>query len=346
MTPDSAQTRRTHPLILAYRALGRYVLHYLGSVLCQFVSYLTFGVGLAWAIKLFTEAVMAGNRGGIIRAASAMLGNGLVMSLSVLTGLYLSFLSTAKVTQNLRMSIVRKALKAPMAYYDKHALGETLSSMLNDVWTAKNTLGELAEISGNAFLAVSATATLLAWGRQVSLMLLGTGLACGLIGLAFMEPLRKAAREHQAQRAHVTAFAMSIFSGVAVLKSLLAESAMYRRFKQRSDRQTDLAKREANTGLAADAVPYSVAEIAGVSILAVVGWLVLSGKMEVARGIALWQLSTQAIIAFIRVPVRWVGLQASLVAWERLAVAPFSEDADYRLGRPDHNAQSDDDDPD
>lgn len=320
MTPEVSLSpkRRTYPLILAFRSLGRYTPHYFGSVLCQFVSYLTYGVGFAWAIRLFTEAVLTGGRNRIASATLVMLGNGLVMSLAVFIGIYLNFISTAKVTQNLCAKVVRKALSAPLAYYDEHAVGETMNSMLNDVWTANNTFGELIEISGNAFLAVSATVTLLAWGRQVSLILLGAGLVCGFLGLAFLAPVRKAASEHQEQRARVTAFAMSIFSGVTVLKSLLAESAMFLRFKERSDLQKDLAKRESTAGLLADAVPYSVAEFAGVGILAVNGWLVLSGRMDVARCIALWQLSTQSITAFIRVPVRWVGLQPGFVAWERL----------------------------
>lgn len=328
-SPTTAAERSTtvtsakgvHPLVLAYRALGKYAPHYLGSLLCEFAGYLSFGVGLAWAIRLFTEAIMVYSSQKVVIAVWVLVADAAVMTVSAALGIYLNFVSTEKVAQDLRVRIVRRTLGAPVSHFDGHPIADTLTNLLNDVEAAKDVLGELLEILGQAFLAVSSTVALLAWGWQAALVMLGTACGCAALGLAFVEPVKKVSRDYQAFRSTIADFAVGTFSGVTVLKSLLAEKVISRKFKRVSDRFMELGKRQATVSLLSSVVPDLASKMSSVGTLVATGWLAMAGKVSLGQGIALMQLASQVIPSFISVPVRWAGLQPGIVAWERLTKA-------------------------
>jgi ABC-type multidrug transport system fused ATPase/permease subunit len=183
---------------------------------------------------------------------------------------------------NLRKKLFSKLHRLPISYFDKHAIGRTVSRVVND----SNSLSELftqvlAAGLGDLLLLFSILLVLLLTDPVLSVIL---GLFCPILFALVVWFRRRSAplyKEQRALLAQISAYFSEILDGLPTVKSFQADDFQRRRFEEMNSGslENDL---DLLTLVALFRPGFAVANLAATTILLVVGgWYIIGGTSTI-----------------------------------------------------------------
>ncbi|TWT12419.1 ABC transporter ATP-binding protein [Streptococcus sp. sy004] len=202
----------------------------LGSVIASVVTV----IGPS-RLKEITDLIMEGlaglaqgNQEGIDTQKVSQIASQLLLlyGLGWLVNYGQSFLMTGMIqifAKRLRMGIAEKINRLPLAYFDKHSQGDTLSRVTNDVDTTTQSLNQgLGQIVSSSVLLVSVIVMMFKTDVKMTVVALGAVLVGYFLTGLIMAKSQPLFRRQQENLAAVTGYVEEIYSGHHVVTSYYA----------------------------------------------------------------------------------------------------------------------------
>ena len=194
-----------------------------------------------------------------------------------------------KVVIDVREVMFRKFQRMPMAYFDKHQTGETMSYITNDVSAIQSALvDQLIEMVTEGSILIGSIAMMLYLDWKLSLLTL---VVIPLVGQAmkiFGRKLKRNGTVIQERAADITSLLQESISSIRVVKSFVREEYEIKRFIDQNILNFQAAMKNVQlTSLLTPTVEF----LAAVSVTFIVGF----GGYEVVNG----QMTAGALVAFL-----------------------------------------------
>ncbi|WP_026766860.1 lipid A export permease/ATP-binding protein MsbA [Selenomonas ruminantium] len=194
-----------------------------------------------------------------------------------------------KVVIDVREVMFRKFQRMPMAYFDKHQTGETMSYITNDVSAIQSALvDQLIEMVTESSILIGSIAMMLYLDWKLSLLTL---VVIPLVGQAmkiFGRKLKRNGTVIQERAADITSLLQESISSIRVVKSFVREDYETKRFINQNILNFQAAMKNVQlTSLLTPTVEF----LAAVSVTFIVGF----GGYEVVNG----QMTAGALVAFL-----------------------------------------------
>ncbi|SDP42496.1 lipid A export permease/ATP-binding protein MsbA [Selenomonas ruminantium] len=194
-----------------------------------------------------------------------------------------------KVVIDVREVMFRKFQRMPMAYFDKHQTGETMSYITNDVGAIQSALvDQLIEMVTEGSILIGSIAMMLYLDWKLSLLTL---VVIPLVGQAmkiFGRKLKRNGTVIQERAADITSLLQESISSIRVVKSFVREEYEIKRFINQNILNFQAAMKNVQlTSLLTPTVEF----LAAVSVTFIVGF----GGYEVVNG----DMTAGALVAFL-----------------------------------------------
>ncbi|SFA98512.1 lipid A export permease/ATP-binding protein MsbA [Selenomonas ruminantium] len=194
-----------------------------------------------------------------------------------------------KVVIDVREVMFRKFQRMPMAYFDKHQTGETMSYITNDVAAIQSALvDQLIEMVTEGSILIGSIAMMIYLDWKLSLLTL---VVIPLVGQAmkiFGRKLKRNGTVIQERAADITSLLQESISSIRVVKSFVREDYEIKRFINQNILNFQAAMKNVQlTSLLTPTVEF----LAAVSVTFIVGF----GGYEVVNG----QMTAGALVAFL-----------------------------------------------
>ncbi len=194
-----------------------------------------------------------------------------------------------KVVIDVREVMFRKFQRMPMAYFDKHQTGETMSYITNDVAAIQSALvDQLIEMVTEGSILIGSIAMMIYLDWKLSLLTL---VVIPLVGQAmkiFGRKLKRNGTVIQERAADITSLLQESISSIRVVKSFVREDYEIKRFINQNVLNFQAAMKNVQlTSLLTPTVEF----LAAVSVTFIVGF----GGYEVVNG----QMTAGALVAFL-----------------------------------------------
>lgn len=194
-----------------------------------------------------------------------------------------------RVVVDVREVMFRKFQRMPMAYFDKHQTGETMSYLTNDVNAIQTALVDnLIDMFTEGAILIGSIAMMLYLDWKLTLLTLVTVPLVGSAMRIFGKKIKSTSRVIQEKLADITSLLQESISSVRVVKSFVREDYEIDRFR---------VENELNFKATIDNVKISSLLTPTVEFLAAVAvtFIVWFGGYEVVNGI----MSAGALVAFL-----------------------------------------------
>ncbi|MBR1647458.1 MAG: ABC transporter ATP-binding protein [Selenomonadaceae bacterium] len=194
-----------------------------------------------------------------------------------------------RVVVDVREVMFRKFQRMPMAYFDKHQTGETMSFLTNDVNAIQSALVDnLIDMFTEGAILIGSIVMMLYLDWKLTLLTLVTVPLVGSAMRIFGKKIKSTSRVIQERLADITSLLQESISSVRVVKSFVREDYEIERFK---------VENELNFKATIDNVKISSLLTPTVEFLAAVAvtFIVWFGGYEVVNGI----MSAGALVAFL-----------------------------------------------
>ncbi len=194
-----------------------------------------------------------------------------------------------KVIIDVREQMFRKFQRMPMAYFDKHQTGETMSYITNDVAAIQSALvNNLIEMVTEGSILIGSIAMMLVLDWKLSLLTLVVIPLVGQAMKVFGRKLKKSGTLIQERIADITSLLQESISSIRVVKSFVRENYEIDRFCRQNELNFQATMQNVRlTSLLTPTVEF----LAAVSVTFIV-WF---GGYEVVNGI----LTTGELVAFL-----------------------------------------------
>lgn len=184
------------------------------------------------------------------------------------------------VVRDLRMSIYRKILELPLAFYSNERKGDIISRMTNDVKEIEwSLLGALEMILKHPVNILIPIITLFITSWQLTLFVLIVLPISGYIISRLGKRLKNAAKEGQSQLGHVISLIEETLSGLKIIKGFNAETESIQRFETSNQRHFRLMVKLHRKEFAASPLSEFMGSLVIASILIFGGNLILSNDV-------------------------------------------------------------------
>ena len=194
-----------------------------------------------------------------------------------------------RVVVDVREVMFRKFQRMPMAYFDKHQTGETMSYLTNDVGAIQSALVDnLIEMFTESSVLVGSIAMMLYLDWKLTLLTLITVPLVGSAMRIFGKKIKSSSRVIQEKLADITSLLQESISSIRVVKSFVRENYEIDRFRVENELNFKATmKNVQQTSLLTPTVEF----LAAVAVTLIV-WF---GGYEVVNGI----MSAGALVAFL-----------------------------------------------
>jgi ATP-binding cassette, subfamily B, multidrug efflux pump len=274
---------------------------------------------------------------GLIFGALAVVGAGV----SVLRE-WLMNRTGQRIVFELRNRLFAHLLRLPMAWYDRHAVGWTVTRATSDVDALSELFTTGVATLAYDMLTIVVVAGLLIWiSPQLSLVALLMLPAMLLVSFRFRHNARSAYRATRASLARMNAFLQERLSGLAVVRLFRRESASSRRFEQLNGAYyTDNMVTVRHFSLFFPTVD-TLAQAVKMGCLVRAAWLISDGSLTVGTFVWFWMCLDLVFEPIRELAERYNILQAAMAAAERIfgiLDTPTEDDAaargEIRAGSP------------
>lgn len=276
-----------------YRRLLAYIKPYLGRLfLAIFCIIVAAGANLylPWIIKDMIDKVLAEKDMAMLNIISVS-----IVVVFAIRGVfyygqsYLVSYIGQRVVVDVREVMFRKFQRMPMAYFDKHQTGETMSYVTNDVAAIQAALVDnLIELFTEAAILVGSIAMMLYLDWKLTLLTLVTVPLVGSAMRIFGKKIKKSGTVIQERLADITALLQESISSIRIVKSFVREDYEIKRFQVENNLNfRAMMKNVQLTSLLTPTVEF----LAALAVTLIV-WF---GGYEVVQGI----MTAGALVAFL-----------------------------------------------
>ncbi len=276
-----------------YRRLLIYIKPYLGrfglAIICIIIASGA-NLYLPWIIKDMIDRVLAEKDMAMLNIISVSIV--VVFAIRGFFYYWQSYLVSyigQRVVVDVREVMFRKFQRMPMAYFDKHQTGETMSYLTNDVGAIQSALVDnLIEMFTESSVLVGSIAMMFYLDWKLTLLTLITVPLVGSAMRIFGKKIKSSSRVIQEKLADITSLLQESISSIRVVKSFVRENYEIDRFRVENELNFKATmKNVQQTSLLTPTVEF----LAAVAVTLIV-WF---GGYEVVNGI----MSAGALVAFL-----------------------------------------------
>ena len=276
-----------------YKRLLIYIKPYLGrfglAIICIIIASGA-NLYLPWIIKDMIDKVLAEKDMAMLNIISVSIV--VVFAIRGFFYYWQSYLVSyigQRVVVDVREVMFRKFQRMPMAYFDKHQTGETMSYLTNDVGAIQSALVDnLIEMFTESSVLVGSIAMMLYLDWKLTLLTLITVPLVGSAMRIFGKKIKSSSRVIQEKLADITSLLQESISSIRVVKSFVRENYEIDRFRVENELNFKATmKNVQQTSLLTPTVEF----LAAVAVTLIV-WF---GGYEVVKGI----MSAGALVAFL-----------------------------------------------
>jgi len=226
---------------------------------------------------------------------------------------------TTRFVRLLRRDISRKINRMPISYFDKHAYGDTMSRVVNDVETIAQSLNNsLAQIISSITMLIGIIIMMLSISFEMSLVAAIT-LPVGFVFIAFItkksQPLFKAQQNYLGTlNGHIE----ETYSGQTIVRVFSAETDVLKRFDKENQRLYNNAwKSQFLSGLMMPMMHF-ISNLGYVGSVVTGGWLAINGRISIGDIQAFIQYVNQLNQPMVQVAQIMNIIQSTVAAAERV----------------------------
>ncbi len=218
-----------------YRRLLMYMKPYLGRLMLAIFCIImasSANLYLPWIIKDMIDKVLSGGNMGML--------NFICISIVVVFAIrgffyywqsYLVSYIGQRVVADVRAVMFQKFQRMPMAYFDKHQTGETMSYVTNDVAAVQSALVDnLIELFTEAAILIGSIILMLYIDWKLTLLTLVTVPMVGYAMKVFGRKIKSAGTLIQEKMADITSLLQESISSIRIVKSFVREEYEIKRF--------------------------------------------------------------------------------------------------------------------
>ena len=246
----------------------------------------------------------------ILFSSSALLNYGQAYILAVVSARY---------TKELRERILNKITRLPIAYFDKHQYGDTLSRMSNDVDILVTSLSqEIADITLSLTTLIGVMIIMLTISVSLSLISFVVVPISVLIVGRIMKYAQKYFREQQNTLGVLNSKVEECYSGQIVIKSNSYEDDAFADFSNTNEKLTTVTRRAQIFSALSFPVTHVFTNLGYVAICALGGVYVVQGSIDIGNIQAFIQYVSRFNRPITEIASTTSTIQALLAASERI----------------------------
>lgn len=305
----------------------------IGATVCSIFGPKILGQMTNYAVEDYQTAIM--QNGGHLPSAEAInealnwsrLGNlALVLIVLYVISVVLNYIQgvilavvSARYAEKMRAAILHKISRLPIAYFDQHQVGDTLSRMSNDVSMVSNTL---ASVLSQIIVSVTTLVGILIMMLTISVWLSLIALVAVPLSLIFVSLIAKKAqslfRSGQAALGVLNSEVEEDFSGQSIIKANNYEPTAVDKFTRTNDRLCDFTWKAQFLSALAFPITNMFTNLSYVAICVVGGKLAIDGKLLIGSVQAFLQYVNQFNRPITEVSQIASNIQQTLAASERI----------------------------
>ena len=276
-----------------YRRLLMYMRPYLGrlglAVFCIIMAS-SANLYLPWIIKDMIDKVLTGGNMGTLNLIAISIV--IVFAFRGFFYYWQSYLVSyigQRVVADVREVMFRKFQRMPMAYFDKHQTGETMSYVTNDVAAVQSALVDnLIDLVTESAILIGSIALMLYINWKMTLVTLITVPMVGYAMKIFGRKIKRSGTLIQEKMADITSLLQESISSIRIVKSFVREEYEIQRFSVENNLNFDASMKNAKlTSLLTPTVEFLAA--LGVTLI------VWYGGYEVIHG----AMTPGSLVAFL-----------------------------------------------
>jgi len=276
-----------------YRRLLMYIRPYIGRLaMAVFCIIMAAGANLylPWIIKDMIDKVLSGGDMGMLNFISISIV--VVFAFRGFFYYWQSYLVSyigQRVVADVRLVMFKKFQRMPMAYFDKHQTGETMSYVTNDVAAVQAALVDnLIDLFTEASIFIGSVCLMFYIDWQLTLVTLITVPLVGYAMKIFGRKIKSSGRLIQEKIADITSLLQESISSIRIVKSFVRENYEIERFDRENNLNFQASMKNAQlTSLLTPTVEF----LAAVAVTLIV-WF---GGYEVIHGV----MSAGSLVAFL-----------------------------------------------
>ena len=276
-----------------YRRLLMYIRPYIGRLaMAIFCIIMAAGANLylPWIIKDMIDKVLSGGDMGMLNFISISIV--VVFAFRGFFYYWQSYLVSyigQRVVADVRLVMFKKFQRMPMAYFDKHQTGETMSYVTNDVAAVQSALVDnLIDLFTEASIFIGSVVLMFYIDWQLTLVTLITVPLVGYAMKIFGRKIKNSGRLIQEKIADITSLLQESISSIRIVKSFVRENYEIERFDRENNLNFQASMKNAQlTSLLTPTVEF----LAAVAVTLIV-WF---GGYEVIHGV----MSAGSLVAFL-----------------------------------------------
>ena len=232
---------------------------------------------------------------------------------------YILAVVSAKYTKDLRESVIDKISRLPIAYFDKHQYGDTLSRMANDVDVLTTSLSqEIADISLSLTTLVGVMIIMLTISVPLSLIsFVVVPISVVVVG-RIMRFAQKYFHEQQSTLGVLNSKIEEDYSGQIVIKSNSYEDDALADFDKTNERLTVVTRKAQIFSSLSFPVTHIFTNLGFVAVCALGGVFVIEGKINIGQIQAFIQYVSRFNRPITEIASTTSTIQALLAASERI----------------------------
>lgn len=246
----------------------------------------------------------------VLFVASAILNYGQAYILAVVSARY---------TKELRERILDKISKLPIAYFDKHQYGDTLSRMSNDVDVLTTSMSqEIADVSLSVTTLVGVMIIMMTISVPLSLVVFIVVPISVIVVGKIMKYAQKYFREQQSTLGVLNSEIEEDYSGEVVIKSNSYEDTALEDFSEINEKLTTASRKAQVYSALSFPVTHIFTNMAYVAVCVLGGVFVINGQITIGNIQAFIQYVSRFIRPITEVASTTSTLQSLLAASERI----------------------------
>lgn len=238
--------------------------------------------------------------------------------LSYIEGAILSIVS-ARYAKKMRSELLEKISRLPIAYFDQHQFGDTLSRMSNDISTVANTL---ADVLSRIITSLTTVIGILIMMLTISVWLSVIALVAVPFSLIFVGFIAKKGqkyfRSHRSTLGSLNNIIEEDYSGQTIIKANSHEQASIEHFNQTNNRLYEISWKAQFFGSLAFPITHVFTNLSYVLICIAGGRLAIDGKLLIGSVQAFIQYVNQFNRPITEVSQIASSIQDTLAAAERI----------------------------
>lgn len=238
--------------------------------------------------------------------------------LNYIQGVILSVVS-AHYARKMRSQVIEKIAKLPIAYFDQHQFGDTLSRMSNDVSTVANTLANvLSQIITSITMIVGILIMMLTISPSLSLIALVSVPLSAIFVSLVAKRAQNFFRSQQTTLGHLNNIIEEDYAGQSIIKANSYEETALQKFATTNNHLYDVSWRAQFYSALAFPITNVFTNFAYVAICVVGGKMAIDGVLLIGSVQAFIQYVSQFNRPITEVSQIASNIQLSLAAAERI----------------------------